>query len=432
MAATAALGAVCESPDAAALVQTHYALLLASLAMRVGTAQGSAAVAAAAGYAAGVTAEAGAEAALRAFVERSGDKAARRALDANDGWSRLASDDYTDALTALIAAVAESRPAVRSALFECVAPYCKGNFVEQRCVAVVVIGELVQHTPVTDADNLLARLVQALLAALIDPPLKRFALRGLGNVVTAGEDAVNHYAPTVLDALTSSMEHADESIVLEAMGGLSKVFSLVEEARVQPILVNICHRIRPAFGKLNDGIRAEAFRLFGTLARFGDGAQADAFYEQWHANLPLLVLHAADDARGVVDACREALGRLAPLARDDGMTALLTGRHLRAGRSLQFAEFLDDFATAFIAAYPRRVNPLANAFVDQFHSQWDTIKGNAAAAVARLLHNVPVETRPSFHINAMLIARALVTLLADRSPAVRRSVAGAMALLHTY
>jgi hypothetical protein len=38
-----------------------------------------------------------------------------------------------------------------------------------------------------------------------------------------GEHATNRFAPTVLDALTSSIEHADEDIVFEAMAGLSKV-----------------------------------------------------------------------------------------------------------------------------------------------------------------------------------------------------------------
>ena len=64
--------------------------------------------------------------------------------------------------------------------------------------------------------------------------------------------------------------------------------------------------------------------------------------------------------------------------------------------------------------------------------QWDTIKANAASAVGQLLANVPVETRREFHLNPMLITRALVQLLGDRSPLVRRHVAGAMALLWTY
>merc|ERR1712146_611027 len=108
------------------------------------------------------------------------------------------------------------------------------------------------------------------------------------------------------------------------------------------------------------------------------------------------------------------------------------GRRLRKNRTLQYPEFLDDVTKALIAAYPRRVSALASSLVDQFQSQWDTIKANAASAVGQLLANVPVETRREFHLNPMLITRALVQLLGDRSPLVRRHVAGAMALLWTY
>ena len=246
--ATAALAAVLEAPEATALANKHYALLFSTLVMRAGTAQASKPVPADANFAADATAEAGAAAALRAFLDRAGEKAPLRALNNDSGWATLAKSDYAEAIIRLVAAVAgEARPGERTAIFERISPYCKGNFIEQRLVAVAVIGELVQHTPHTGDtghpdDQLLQLLVQALLAALIDPPLKRFALRGLGNIVAAGESAVNHYAPTVLDALTSSMEHVDEAIVLEAMAGLSKVFNVVERARVQPILVNICHR----------------------------------------------------------------------------------------------------------------------------------------------------------------------------------------------
>jgi hypothetical protein len=432
MCATSALAAVLGFAEASALAEKHYALLATTLMLRIGTAQNCSPPAKELQFGAEVRAQSGAADALRAFLERAGDRGPQRALEVDDNWNRLASRDYTEPIAALVGAIARARPSQRRPLYEQLSPYCKGNFVPQRCAAVVAIGELVCHTAPGEAEALLERLIQALLASLIDPPVKRFALRGLGNVVAAGEAATNQYAPTVLDALTSSMEHEDEDIVLEAMAGLSKVFGVVEQARVQPILVNICHRIRPAFAKPNDGIRAEAFRLFGTLARFGDGQSAEAFHDQFHANLPLLLLHIADDSSKVCEACREALVRLAPLARDARMTEFLQGRHLRAGRSLQYGEFLDDIAKVLIEAYPRRVNGVAMSCVENFKSFWDTIKGNAALMVGVLLTNIDVARRRDYHINPMLISRALQQLLTDRSPAVRRRVAESVALLHSY
>jgi hypothetical protein len=69
----------------------------------------------------------------------------------------------------------------------------------------------------------------------------------------------------------SAMDDADEVIAMEAMGGLAKLFELVDEARIQPILVNICLRIRPAFEKPSNRLRSNAITLFGALYRFGKG-----------------------------------------------------------------------------------------------------------------------------------------------------------------
>lgn len=48
-------------------------------------------------------------------------------------------------------------------------------------------------------------------------------LLSLGNVGAAGAVETNKYAPTILDALMSSIDDANEDIAMEAMNGLAKV-----------------------------------------------------------------------------------------------------------------------------------------------------------------------------------------------------------------
>lgn len=91
-----------------------------------------------------------------------------------------------------------------------------------------------------------------------------------------------------------SIDSQDEIIAMEAMNGLARIFELVDEACVAPILVNICHRIRPAFEKNHEDIRSSSFQLFGTLHRFGNDRGAAVFFEQIHNNLPSLFLHIND------------------------------------------------------------------------------------------------------------------------------------------
>lgn len=73
----------------------------------------------------------------------------------------------------------------------------------------------------------------------------------------------------VLDALLSAVDSNEEAVSLEAMNALAKVFELVDESRVSPVLVNLCNRVRPSMEADNPKMRAASFNLFGTLWHFG-------------------------------------------------------------------------------------------------------------------------------------------------------------------
>lgn len=169
-------------------------------------------------------------------------------------------------LTNLAATVAKTQTDEMRGIFGFLLPYVRGNYVGQKIAAAAILSEFVNHC---NGDfELLDKLVSTLLAALIDPPLKIHALRGLGNITSNGKEQANkyhslnsRYAPTVLDALISSIDDHYEDIAMESMNGLSKVFEIVEVERVAPILVNICHRIRPAFEKRHNAIRAASFQV---------------------------------------------------------------------------------------------------------------------------------------------------------------------------
>merc|ERR1712054_204983 len=138
-----------------------------------------------------------------------------------------------------------------------------------------------------------------------------------------------------------SVDDENEVIALEAMNGLSKIFELIDESRVAPILVMICHRIRPAFEKPTASIRSASFNLFGCLWRFGDGPAAPQFYEQIHNNLPALLLHLQDESPQVQSPCRSALRRLAPLLRSKQLEEIFLGPALEEGNVLNYDAFLD-------------------------------------------------------------------------------------------
>jgi hypothetical protein len=43
----------------------------------------------------------------------------------------------------------------------------------------------------------------------------------------------------------ASIDSQKDNVALEAMNSLAKVFQVVDETRIAPVLINVCHRIRP-------------------------------------------------------------------------------------------------------------------------------------------------------------------------------------------
>jgi len=211
---------------------------------------------------------------------------------------------------------------------------------------------------------------------------------------------------------------------------LAKVFAIVDETRMAPILVNICTRIRPAFDKENDEIRTSSFELFGSLYRFGTGTAANSFYDQIHYQLPALVLHLNDDSDAVKSACKSTLKSIAPLFRSEEVKKLLLT--LDPNRELEYTEFLNDFSKLLIENYPDKLNHYVMTSIDYFRSSWNSIKSNGAIFIGYLLTNLPVEKRKVTSLNPSLISKALIGLLKEKSPDVRKTAAEAMSLLYNY
>jgi len=281
--------------------------------------------------------------------------------------------------------------------------------------------------------ELLQRLLNCLLSAQADLNIKLVSMRGLANIVNTGQEETNRYAQTVIDCLVSSIDDVDEVIAMESMMNLSRVFEVVDEARVAPILVNVCLRIRPAFDKTNDDIRSAAFTLFGTLWRFGQHSAADPFYEQVHFNLPSLVVHVQDDSPKVQAACKTALRRLGPLFRSDEVNQFFNKKTFDPDRpGLDYKDFLDSLSRLLIAYYPERMNYYVMTCVDFYRSQWNSIKANAAIFTGVLLGNLPPERRRGINLNPAIVTKALIGLLTEKATIVRKEAAEALSLLHTY
>jgi len=233
----------------------------------------------------------------------------------------------------------------------------------------------------------------------------------------------------------SAIDDKLDDIALEAMNGLSKAFGVIDESRIAPILINIFHRIRPAFDNPNEKIRCASAHLFESLARYGRGLSKDAIYEQVHSNLPSIIVHINDDNDDVKKSFRKALAAVAPLLNDPGIDYILAQKHIfQVEQETDYLDFVHmHMSKALIKAFPEKLNNYVQILINPyFDSPWDTIKGNAAYFVGCILGHSPEESRKEIGINAGHTAKALVNLLSSKSPIVRQRAAEAMSMLYTY
>lgn len=449
MAATAALSEVLVGREIEALVSANFEVLLTTLLLRVGTCVRAEARQFAQPVPEGAKAQPKsvsvlpsdlAVAAMKQFItclDAGTDAHMEEFLDTEDAWATMGSEtDYTQGITLYVRAMFESEsfPAGEhiSKLFTVMAPFLRGNYPEQRVVAITAFAELIAHCE--KYPELLRSLMVSMTEGLAEPLLKLFVLKGLGNVALAGPDAANTYASTVIDALTPPLSGGDVALTLEAMNGLGKVFEIVDEAKVAPFLVNLCAQIRPSFECENEKIRAAAFSLFGTLARFGATPScAERFTEQIHAVFPALLLHINDDVEEVQHACKTTLRRLAPLTGAQSFIDLVETPMFDPKTPITSYETLaEKLAKELIEHFSPRVPYYLNQCCSGFHSHWDRIKANSAVMVGMLLGNLPPEKRDKATLNPGIITRQLITLLKERNKEVRQKAAEAMAVLYTY
>ena len=99
-------------------------------------------------------------------------------------------------------------------------------------------------------------LINSLLDKLVDQNLlvRKYCVRGLGNVASCDVTQVHKFSTTVLSAMMAGMDDrqdVDDDITLEAMSGLSKVVQVLDDEHMQPILINVALRIRPCLEKVS-------------------------------------------------------------------------------------------------------------------------------------------------------------------------------------
>jgi len=297
-----------------------------------------------------------------------------------------------------------------------------------RIGAASIISEFI--TFMETQSPLLGNLINCLLARLADDDetVKLVSLRGLGNVAVVGKTEVDRYSGSLLNALMTGMDDPSENLSMMAMTSLSRVFELVDEQQVAPVIVSLSLRLKPIFEKTTASLRAAAFTLFGTLSRFGSGYGAQTFLEQIHANMTPLICHMNDEDAKVSEACRKSLKQVMPLLKNKDITKFFETK----ATSLDYETFLLDFSKLIVVHAPDRLNFYFSACSIYYKSTWSVIRCNAALYCGYLVRSADNLLEANLIRNLSLdhVSTAIMGVLKDPVPLVRVRAAQAMALMY--
>ena len=342
--------------------------------------------------------------------------------------SLLSSTAYTNGVMKLVACFGKTYSDSILPVYNYILPYSKANFKGQRLMVTAMYAELVKWS---DNEEILQNIVNALLISMNDDNLRLLSIIGLGNSASGPPELGSKFAPSVIDALMSCIEHPNEEIAMEAMNGLNTAFKVVDPSRVQPILINLVNRIRVHLEKKNPKIRASAFRLFGTLSRFGSGLSGKVFVDLMHSLLPSVILHLTDPDRNVVMACKETIRKLVPLLGNEDLNKVVQRRWFDGNIKLPFDSFSNDFAKRFVGIFSELTPNYVMCSIEFFQSDWPQLRASAALFAGDLLGYLPAHQRGT--LNAGIVCTAFITLLTNqKEPHVRDAAAAAMKLMYDY
>lgn len=240
--ATACMASMLRVDSFPPLIEKHYAAILCTLLMRVGTASGVD----------GKKASSSIDAcgAVRAFLECAPEEALLKRLDAAQVWPVLEGASYDDGMTTFTRCFSELHPGRKRALLQFLGKfYSQQSYTGQRIVATAMLAEFVNHA--SDDVQLLREVIKFLLPRVADKvdKVRKQALRGLGHLVTVWNAETAAMATSVLSSLTAAAEDADADVAAEAVLSLTRIAGVVSEQLIGPMLISICFRLRPAFDR---------------------------------------------------------------------------------------------------------------------------------------------------------------------------------------
>jgi hypothetical protein len=247
-AASNALGVLCQTEESQEVAKEMFSRILSALILRIG-------ISVVIDSTKKPLCVSVATDALKQFLKASGSDKMLEQLETNNVWALMEKEDTCPhAMLHLARLLSDSYPDEVNKIVDCLSANLTGVYDAHRITVVSFYSELV-CTVGKDHLSLAEQIMNNLLGRQVDSNyvVRMYCIRGLGNMADIGGSQVSHFSTTILSAMLAGMddrEDPEDLITMEAMSGLSRIFSQIDEGHVRPILINIALRIRPCFEKV--------------------------------------------------------------------------------------------------------------------------------------------------------------------------------------
>jgi len=174
----------------------------------------------------------------------------------------------------------------------------------------------------------------------------------------------------------------------------------------------------------SEGMREGSFALFSGLTRFGIDDHAYNYVEQVHANMVALICHCNDVDDSVSQVAMEGLKKVAKYLNNESfVNALDTCGPGKAN----YLSLVGKLAPILVIDFKDHLTTYMHACVAYMDSKWAEVKGNSVLLAAKLIQGIPVESRQSIDIDA--IVNEILKLLSSKNARVRQRTAKALSFL---
>ncbi|XP_059829994.1 maestro heat-like repeat-containing protein family member 1 [Hypanus sabinus] len=318
--------------------------------------------------------------ALKALMGQVNQQKLVKCMEENGGWNQMIDLYRSHAGVAILA----------KEMASCACPSLSGIVEQvialipilQECQKVTTasfLGEILRSPLMTKLD-LTDTLVSKLLQCLVNSStaLQAVCVRALGNITVGDPLNTEKYSQQVLCAMIYLMESEqrdNEVLMFEVLSCLGKHLNLLKASAVKPSIIKIFTATQTFFDASNERVRAEAFNVFGNLAKCGTRDPKSFLCRQIHGNLVRLLLQLDARSEELSSSCNMTLHLVAPLVVSAKAFSLI--ENYVGEPTLNYIEFLRAISQQLMKDFPEKVHSYITDCISFFNRPEEQLRANA-------------------------------------------------------